>query len=69
MELKNDTKQKFTEAVGSAVYSTSQPKVISFVTIFETLWKQTELYEKLKDADNLKEEYIKKLQTGRQSKR
>ena len=68
MELKNDTKQKFTEAVGSAIYSTSQPNVISFVTIFDTLWKQTELYEKLKDADNLKEEYIKKLRLADKAK-
>ena len=68
VELKNDTKQKFTEAVGSAVYSTSKPKVISFVTIFETLWKQTELYEKLKDADNLKEEYIRKLRLADKAK-
>ncbi len=68
VELKNDTQQNFTEAVGSAIYSTSQPNVISFVTIFETLWKQTELYEKLKDADNLKEEYIKKLRLADKAK-
>jgi len=68
VELKNDTKQKFTEAVGSAVYSTSKPKVISFVTIFETLWKQTELYEKLKDADKIKEEYIRKLRLADKAK-
>jgi len=68
VELKNDTKQKFTEAVGSAIYSTSKPKVVSFVTIFETLWKQTELYEKLKDADKLKEEYIRKLRLADKAK-
>ncbi|HKR74381.1 MAG TPA: ATP-binding protein [Candidatus Nitrosocosmicus sp.] len=61
VELKNTTKLKFTDAVGSAVYSTSNPKVMSLVTIFNTLWKQTELYEKLKEADRLKEDYIKKL--------
>lgn len=61
VEIKNDTKHKYIEAVGSAVYSTSKPKVLSFVTIFNTLWKQTELYQKLKDADKLKEEYIDKL--------
>ena len=68
VELKNDTKQKFTEAVGSAVYSTSKPKVVSFVTIFETLWKQTELNEKLKAADKLKEEYIRKLRLADKAK-
>lgn len=64
VELKNTNKQKFTDAVGSAVYSTSNPKVMSFVTIFDTLWKQTELYEKLMEADKLKEDYIKKLEVA-----
>lgn len=68
VELKNDKKQKFTEAIGSAIYSTSKPNIISFITIFETLWKQTELYEKLKDTDNLKEEYIKKLRLADKAK-
>ena len=35
---------------------------------FETLWKQTGVYEKLKDADNLKEEYIKKLRLADKAK-
>ncbi|HYF98830.1 MAG TPA: ATP-binding protein [Candidatus Saccharimonadales bacterium] len=68
VELKDDTKLKFTDAIGSAVYSTSNPKVMSFVTIFDTLWKQTELYEKLKDADKLKEDYIKKLKLADKAK-
>jgi two-component system, OmpR family, sensor histidine kinase VicK len=68
VELKNDKKEKFTEAIGSAIYSTSKPNVISFVTIFETLWKQTELYEKLKDADENKEEFIRKLRLADKAK-
>ena len=68
MELKNDAKQKFTEAVGSAIYSTSQPNVISFVTIFETFMETNRVYEKLKDTDNLKEEYIKKLRLADKAK-
>jgi signal transduction histidine kinase len=61
VELKVDAKIKFIEAARSAVYSTTKPKVLSLVTIFDILWKQTDLYEKLKDADRLKEEYIQKL--------
>jgi signal transduction histidine kinase len=68
VELKNDKEQKFTEAIGSAIYSTSKPNVLSFVTIFETLWKQTELYEKLKDADENKEEFIRKLRLADKAK-
>jgi signal transduction histidine kinase len=68
IELKNDTKHKFIDIVGAAIYSTSKTKVLSFVTIFDALWKQTELYEKLKDADILKEEYIKKLELADKAK-
>jgi signal transduction histidine kinase len=68
VELKDTTKQKFTDAVGSAVYSTSNPKVMSLVTIFNTLWKQTDLYEKLMETDKLKEDYIRKLKAADKAK-
>ncbi|HEY5630791.1 MAG TPA: HAMP domain-containing sensor histidine kinase, partial [Nitrososphaeraceae archaeon] len=34
------------------------PTVFSYVSIFESLWKQTELYEGLKEVDRLKDEFI-----------
>ena len=68
VELKDITKQKFIDAVGSAVYSTSNPKVMSLVTIFNTLWKQTDLYEKLIETDKLKEDYIRKLTVADKAK-
>jgi two-component system, OmpR family, sensor histidine kinase VicK len=47
VELKDDTKEKLEEAIGLATYSTSKSTVLSYVSIFETLWRQSELREKL----------------------
>jgi signal transduction histidine kinase len=58
IELKNDAAYRSYEAVGLATYSNSKPTVLSYVTIFESLWKQTELYEGLKEVDKLKDEFI-----------
>ena len=51
MELKDDTKQVFREAIGLSIYSNSRPGVLSYVSIFENLWKVTELYYKLEKAN------------------
>ena len=48
MELRDDSKRTFDEAIGLSTYSNSRPGVLSYVSIFENLWKQTELYEQLK---------------------
>jgi signal transduction histidine kinase len=58
IELKDDAAYKSYEAVGLATYSNSKPTVLSYVSIFENLWKQTELYEGLKEIDKLKDEFI-----------
>jgi hypothetical protein len=54
VELKDDTKQTSNEAIGLATYSNSQSTVLSYASIFESLWRQTELYQKLKEADKIK---------------
>jgi two-component system, OmpR family, sensor histidine kinase VicK len=58
IELKDDSKQTSNEAIGLATYSNSQSTVLSYASIFESLWTQTELYQKLKEADKIKEEFI-----------
>jgi two-component system sensor histidine kinase VicK len=58
VELKDDTKQTSNEAIGLATYSNSQSTVLSYASIFESLWTQTELYQKLKEADKIKDEFI-----------
>jgi two-component system, OmpR family, sensor histidine kinase VicK len=44
--------------LGTSIYSNSKSTVLSYLSIFETLWKQTELFQELKQADILKTEFI-----------
>ncbi len=47
VELKDDTKHTSYEAIGISLFSSIRSTVISYVTIFETMWKQQELYQQL----------------------
>jgi YHS domain-containing protein len=47
IELKDDTKDTSYEAMGLSLFSTIRSTVISYVTIFETMWKQEEMNEQL----------------------
>jgi signal transduction histidine kinase len=65
LELKDDTKDSSYEAMGLGTYSNRRATVLSYVSIFESLWKQSELYEKiselyeqLKDHDKMQKEFI-----------
>jgi nitrogen-specific signal transduction histidine kinase len=58
MEIKDDLKESFDESVGLSVYSTSKAGVLSYVSIFENLWNQTELYEQLKVNEKMQREFI-----------
>ncbi|MGN6346435.1 MAG: sensor histidine kinase, partial [Candidatus Nitrosocosmicus sp.] len=50
MELKDDTKDTFIEAIGLTTYSNSKSAVLSYIAIFENLWKQSELYQEIKKS-------------------
>jgi len=58
MELKDDSKKTFHEAIGLSTYSNSKAGVLSYVSMFESLWKQTELYAKLKSNEKMQKEFI-----------
>ena len=64
-ELKSDSKETSLEAIGLATYSNSKETVLSYASIFESLWNQTELYEEtrqlyqqLKSHDKMKQEFM-----------
>ena len=46
VEMKDSSANTFDEAIGLATYSNSESTVSSYISIFETLWIQSELYEK-----------------------
>jgi two-component system, OmpR family, sensor histidine kinase VicK len=58
MEIKDDSKTTFIEAIGLSTYSNSKAGVLSYVAIFENLWVQSDLYEQLKIHDKMQEEFI-----------
>ena len=65
MELKDDAKNSFAQTIGQSIHSTSKAGVLSYVAIFENLWRQSELNleikesnEKLKNNDKMQKEFI-----------
>jgi two-component system sensor histidine kinase VicK len=58
MELRDDSKPTFVEAIGLSTYSNSRAGVLSYVAIFENLWTQSDLYEQLKVNDKMQKEFI-----------
>ncbi|HVH96211.1 MAG TPA: HAMP domain-containing sensor histidine kinase [Bacillus sp. (in: firmicutes)] len=58
MELRDDLKNTFEEAIGLSTYSNSSPGVLSYISIFESLWKISELYEQIKSHDKMQKEFI-----------
>ena len=61
VELKDDTKENSYEAMGLTSYSNSKSTVLSYVSIFESLWTQLDLYEQLKESSKQQELLIKRL--------
>jgi signal transduction histidine kinase len=58
VELKDDRQEIIQHAIGLSSYSNSKSTVLSYVSIFETLWQQTEMYEHLKVHDKMQKEFI-----------
>jgi two-component system sensor histidine kinase VicK len=72
IDIKDDSKENFTEAVGFATFHRSKSRTESYSFIFDTLWRQADLheslrganknllyaYEKLKEHDALEKEFI-----------
>lgn len=65
IESRDDTKDNYYEAAGLSVYSNSRPIAQSYASVFETLWKQSELYkqvnlyyEDLKSQNRMQQEFI-----------
>src|SRR5215469_10146455 len=50
VETKDDTKDSSYEAAGLGAYYDSKPISLSYASIFDCLWKQAELYEKLSET-------------------
>ncbi len=58
VEAKDDTKDSSLEAFGLATFSDSPSTVSSYVSIFETLWKQSGMYEESQNQLHFAEEEL-----------
>jgi signal transduction histidine kinase len=51
IDVKDDNKNNFIEAVGYATFHTSKSRTESYNFIFDTIWRQADLYESLREAN------------------
>ena len=58
VELKDDSKKILAEATGFVTYSNGTPTVSSYAAIFDSLWKQTEMYQQLIIQEKMQKEFI-----------
>jgi two-component system, OmpR family, sensor histidine kinase VicK len=58
IDLNDDTKQSSNKSIGLGVYSNSKSTVLSYVSIFESLWKYSELREELLIQNMAQKEFI-----------
>jgi nitrogen-specific signal transduction histidine kinase len=58
IEKTDDSNEDFIKAIGLATYSTSQPTVLSYISIFESLSNQVKLYDQLKTHGKMQDEFI-----------
>jgi two-component system, OmpR family, sensor histidine kinase VicK len=64
-EIKDDTKSNYVDSVGMTIFVEGKSTALSYTSIFDSLWKQTDLYNELKNAyeriqshDRMQKEFI-----------
>ncbi|MGD9533942.1 MAG: ATP-binding protein [Candidatus Nitrosocosmicus sp.] len=58
VEVKDDSKNTTKEAIGLVTYSNSSSTVLTYYSIFESFWRQAELYKQLQLHDKMQREFI-----------
>ena len=58
LELKDDKQNTSYEAVGLSTYSMSPTIISSYLAIFESFWRQAELFEKMKEVEMLEKDFV-----------
>jgi signal transduction histidine kinase len=58
MEIKNLEEEKINPAIGFSIYSNSVPTVLSYSSIFEMIYNQSILAQKLKHEGEIKDDFI-----------
>ena len=50
IEIRDDSKTNFEEAIGLSIYSNSKAGVLSYLSLMENLWLESELYQQIKES-------------------
>lgn len=58
VELRNDKQKSSYDAAGLSTYSISPTIISSYSAVFESFWKQAELFEKMKEIEILEKDFI-----------
>jgi two-component system, OmpR family, sensor histidine kinase VicK len=58
IEVNNDGANSYDKSIGFATYSNSRATVLSYVSIFESFWKQSDLVKKLKESEDLQKDFV-----------
>ena len=58
LELKDDKQNTPYDAVGLSTYSISPTIISSYEAVFESFWRQAELFEKMKEVEKLQKDFI-----------
>ena len=58
VELKDDKQNTSYDAVGLSTYSISPTIISSYLAVFESFWRQAELFEKMKEVEKLQKDFI-----------
>lgn len=58
LEIKDDSAYNYHDAFGIMIYIESKSTAMSYASIFDSLWRQTEMYEDLQVHDKMQKEFI-----------
>jgi len=58
LELKDDKQDASYDAVGLSTYSISPTIISSYLAVFESFWRQAELFEKMREVEKLQKDFI-----------
>lgn len=58
LEIKDDVKDNFIDAFGLAIFIDGKSMASSYTAIFDSLWKQAEMYEQLQLQTRMQKEFI-----------
>lgn len=58
LELKDDKQNSSYDAVGLSTYSISPTIISSYLAVFESFWRQAELFEKMQEVELLEKDFV-----------